>query len=92
MTTIRDIHDWYRARPGYWFRPKLFGWGAVPVTWQGWALTLGFMAVSLAIALLGGARHNLTYLVALAPLIVGFVWLCWIKTDGDWRWRWGRDA
>ena len=30
-----------RVRPGYWFRPKRFGYGAVPATWQGWAATLG---------------------------------------------------
>jgi hypothetical protein len=24
----------------YWFKPKRYGYGATPVTWQGWALTL----------------------------------------------------
>ena len=23
-----------------WFRPKTFGWGLTPVTWQGWVYTL----------------------------------------------------
>lgn len=23
-----------------WFRPKTFGWGLVPVTWQGWIYSL----------------------------------------------------
>jgi len=22
-----------------WFRPKTFGWGLTPITWQGWAYT-----------------------------------------------------
>ena len=22
----------------YWFRPKRYGYGATPVTWQGWVL------------------------------------------------------
>jgi hypothetical protein len=32
--------------PGFpWFGPKTsFGWGWTPVTWQGWALTAGFIA------------------------------------------------
>jgi hypothetical protein len=24
----------------YWFEPKRFGWGFVPVTWEGWVTTL----------------------------------------------------
>ena len=76
------------ARPGYWFRPKAFGYGAVPVTWQGWALTL---ALVLAAALIGNlAEHRGTvYAVLLLPLVVGFLYLCWAKTDGGWGWRWG---
>jgi len=27
----------------YWFRPKLFGWGWTPATWQGWFVTLLFL-------------------------------------------------
>jgi hypothetical protein len=23
----------------YWFKPKRYGYGATPVTWQGWAVT-----------------------------------------------------
>ena len=33
-----------RVREGYWFAPKRYGYGAKPVTWQGWAVTLGFAA------------------------------------------------
>jgi hypothetical protein len=88
MSAVR-IRDWYRARPGYWFRPKLFGWGAVPVTWQGWAATLLLIAVSVPIAMLA-ANRGMAYLALTVPLIVGYVWLCWVRTDGDWRWRWGQ--
>jgi drug/metabolite transporter (DMT)-like permease len=29
--------DYYNNNPkGYWFKRKLFGWGWVPVRWQGW--------------------------------------------------------
>ena len=24
----------------YWFRPKRYGYGATPITWQGWLLTV----------------------------------------------------
>jgi hypothetical protein len=88
--TLQEIRNWYRARPGYWFRPKLFGFGAVPVTWQGWAATFGFIALAGAIAFFFADRGP-AYLALLAPPLAGFVWLCWAKTDGDWRWRWGKE-
>jgi hypothetical protein len=30
---------------GYWFKRKIYGWGWAPVTWQGWLVTLGFVAL-----------------------------------------------
>ena len=65
---LKQSREWYRARPGYWFRPKLFGWGAVPVTWQGWAATLLLIALGVPIAYLGETRH-LLYLGLIVPLI-----------------------
>lgn len=77
------------VRPGYWFRPKRLGWGATPVTWQGWLLTLAF--VVLAALLANTAEHRgPIWLLLLVPLVVAFVGLCWLKTDGGWAWRWGR--
>jgi hypothetical protein len=88
--TRDELRAWYRPQSGYWFRPKLFGWGAVPVTWQGWAATLGLILLSLPVAWLAETR-SMAYLALLAPLVAGFIWLCWTRTDGEWRWRWGRD-
>lgn len=88
--TSEEIRGWYRARPGYWFRPKLFGWGAVPVTWQGWLATFAMIAVALPVAWLA-ANVSMVCLVLMVPLVTGFVWLTWVKSDGDWRWRWGSD-
>lgn len=28
-----------------WFREKVWGWGLVPITWQGWAYTAVWVAV-----------------------------------------------
>ena len=30
-----------------WFAPRRFGWGWTPISWQGWALTLAFVALAL---------------------------------------------
>jgi hypothetical protein len=78
-------------RPGYWFRPKRFGLGAVPATWQGWLVTLAFVGVAALIGNLAAHRDHLWTLLLL-PLTIGFLWLVAIKTDGDWRFRWGSDA
>jgi hypothetical protein len=89
--SVQQVRDWYRIRPGYWFRPKLFGYGAVPVTWQGWTATFALVAAAAAIANL--AQHRGTvFAVLLLPLIVGFIYLCRAKTDGDWKWRWGAES
>ena len=43
-----------------WFRAKRFGWGWAPFTWQGWAITFGFVALILAGAAVDGywMRHG----------------------------------
>jgi len=84
---IDDIRRCYHVRDGYWFVPKLFGFGATPVTWQGWALTLGFCtALLLDIRFLPGEPNKIIVGVALAA---AFATIAWRKTDGGWRWRWG---
>ena len=87
----KAIREFYRVRPGYWFRPKMFGFGAVPVTWQGWAMTL---VLIVAAAMIGNLAQRTTtvYAALLLPLIVGFLVVCWKKTDGGWGWRWGADS
>ncbi|RYE02017.1 MAG: hypothetical protein EOP61_09625 [Sphingomonadales bacterium] len=87
---VARLRDWYRVRPGYWFAPKAYGLGAVPVTWQGWLLTAGFVLLALLIAGIAQQRSP-AWLALLAPLTIGFVGLCWAKTDGGWRWRWGAE-
>jgi hypothetical protein len=85
---------------GNWFKPRRYGYGATPVTWQGWALIAGFLvAIAVLIwATIGFDREARSagdyaiYFVGAAVL----VWALWIiskrTTDGEWRWRWGRDS
>lgn len=77
------------VREGYWFRPRRFGLGAAPATWQGWLLTLTVVAIMIALAHVAEQRGQI-WLSLLVPLLAGFVILTWRKTDGEWRWRWGR--
>jgi hypothetical protein len=79
---------------GYWFKPKRYGYGATPVTWQGWAVTLGTVAIMVAVSLLLRLTEPHEWaLVAMfgfdaLALVVLFI-VCRRKTEGEWRWRWG---
>ncbi len=85
----------------YWFRPKRYGYGAEPSSWKGWLATLAYLAVVAAITwplmvepALAGVTLPISEVVKWSVLMIAvtlaFVWLCWIKTDGEWRWRWGQ--
>jgi hypothetical protein len=87
VSLLRQLRDWYRVRPGYWFAQKRYGCGVVPATWQGWALVIATMLVAGGIAKL--SQRSALYQLLFLPLFAGALWLCWIKTDGGWRWRWG---
>lgn len=81
----------------YWFKPKRYGLGAAPSSWEGWALTVAYV---LAIASLGAwlmddsresVQREQAFFAALAVLTIAFIVIAWRKTEGGWRWRWGQD-
>ena len=84
-------------RPHYWFRPKSFGYGATPVTWQGWLFTLGSAAVTTGALLIAVAAELHQWpnrrlfqaaglaIAALSPLLT--IVIARQRTDGVWRWR-----
>jgi hypothetical protein len=80
----------------YWFRPKRYGYGATPITWEGWAVTLAtvlaMVAVSLALRFETRSAWALAVLIAfdVAALAALFI-VSRRKTEGEWRWRWGTD-
>ena len=72
-----------------WFAPKRYGYGAgLPISWQGWVLTIGFMVLSIGLAI-AFAQRPLILFAALVPMIVVFVVIAARTTRGGWRWRWG---
>ena len=89
MTVGDDLRRWADVRDGYWFAPKLFGYGATPVTWQGWLVTLLGVGAALAAVmwLPGDGAKTIGAVVAIGALVI----IAYAKTDGGWRWRWGPD-
>jgi hypothetical protein len=73
-----------------WFAPKRYGLGSFPISWQGWAITIGYVAIvtALSIAL---ARHPVQLIAALIPISAVFFVICARTTRGGWRWRWGEE-
>ena len=81
----------------FWFVPKRYGYGAVPVTWEGWAVVAVFVAIVIAFAVIYRRRKtaglsNVRPWVALIASTVVFVWICAVKTDGTWAFRWGQGS
>ena len=82
----------------YWFKPRRYGFGASPCTWEGWLSTLVFLAaiaVTPALVTRRFADPQLGRIVALlvaAALLAAFVGLCWLKTEGGLRWRKGDEG
>ena len=74
---------------GYWFKRKLFGWGWVPVKWQGWLV----IAIGIVIAFAGvyiGEIDDAPGAMLLGVLLPGVL----IFFFGYWkgekpRWQWG---
>jgi hypothetical protein len=75
-----------------WFAPKRFGYGAgLPISWQGWALTIGYMVGVALLAIVLAPKRPLIFFALLIPITVAFTTIAARTTRGGWRWRWGRD-
>ena len=74
-----------------WFAAKRYGYGAgLPIGWQGWAVTLGFIAICIAAALKFGNRPLILSAI-LIPAVAALFVITAKTTKGGWRWRWGED-
>lgn len=73
----------------HWFAQRRFGYGAAPVTWQGWLTTLFYVALVGLFAwwMPTGALK----LATIVPVSAAYIYFIWTKTDGGFRWRWGPD-
>jgi len=90
-----------RRMTDYWFKPHDYGYGATPISWKGWVAVAAYAAIMLALALsLASLPADMppgplpwqvvTWLIMVGVLTFGFLRLCRAKTDGEWRWRWGK--
>ncbi len=79
----------------HWFKPKRYGFGAAPSSWQGWAITIAYVAIVAALGAWMGAEEGevatraLPFIAIVLALTILFVGIAWRTTEGRWRWRWG---
>ena len=74
-----------------WFKPKRYGYGNVPSSWQGWGITIAFVLFVVSVSLLAerGAISDLAAVGIVLAITAPFIWFVRGRTDGEWRWRWG---
>jgi hypothetical protein len=84
------------AQPPYWFKRRRYGWGFMPVTWQGWAVVLGYMGIVVFLipAFLDApedvaAREAGFFAIFLTAATAGLLVISFSKGPRP-RWRWGR--
>ena len=85
------------VKPDYWFKRRRYGWGWIPVTWQGWMVIATYILVvfSSAILLLGDVPRN-TYEAAVGYffaifIVTTIVLLAVTRLKGPKpKWRWGK--
>ena len=75
------------VRPGYWFAQKRFGFGSVPATVMGWAVTAAFLLI-LGLTIRAMPTDGARIVIGIA-IMLSYLAIVWLKTDGGWRWRWG---
>ncbi|MEQ7874133.1 hypothetical protein ABDK56_09020 [Sphingomonas sp. ASV193] len=74
-----------------WFAPRRRGIGTgVPISWQGWLLSLALIA-ALGLAYWMFGNNNPKALAILVPAILIYVIIAARTTKGGLRWRWGDD-
>jgi hypothetical protein len=72
-----------------WFAAKRYGIGAgLPISWQGWLVLLGYLAIVAGALFRFGERSPATFAVIVIATAILLV-ITARTTRGGWRWRWG---
>ena len=93
---FKQYIDYLKDNPqGYWFKRKLYGWGWVPVKWQGWLVLLVFVVVLVWDTIrLNSSQHSVSdFLINLVPqafiLFVILIAICYLTGERP-KWQWGK--
>lgn len=92
MNYIKEYIKYIKDNPkGYWFKRKLYGWGWVPVRWQGFVVIL----ISITIFIFGiyiGEKDDAPGAMLLGIFIMlAIIFYFGYKKGERPRWQWGID-
>ncbi len=93
------------AKKSIHFRPKTFGFGVTPCTWQGWAITAVLCAIIIGGAMILLPEENapppisaIEFAQQVGRFVLFIAAISWLflrltapYTDGEMKWRWGRN-
>jgi len=92
---LKDQIAYLKDNPkGYWFKRKIYGWGWVPVKWQGWVIILVFILLLIGSALSITKNEEPTnreltlFFIKEAVLVTLLITICYKKGEKP-RWQWG---
>lgn len=91
---IKEYIHYLKDNPkNYWFKAKLYGWGWVPVTWQGWAVIGVYTACLVLFGLTLDEQSSVrevmfTFVLPLFLLTITLIRICYLKGEKP-SWRWG---
>jgi hypothetical protein len=81
----------------YWFKPKPYGMGVIPVTWEGWGLSFLFGVVVLGLAWYNGVldeeavtdTDGIYFSIEMVVFFFLYIRIIHKNTKGGLQWRWG---
>ncbi|WP_209348914.1 hypothetical protein [Pontixanthobacter sp. CEM42] len=83
------LHKFFEE--GYWFAPKKLGYGSgLPIAWQGWVLLIGYLALTIGLALFAERFGEMGVIVVVAGIslfTIPFLIIVKRRTKGGWKWR-----
>lgn len=96
--TFRNYISYLKDNPeGYWFKRRLYGWGWVPATKEGWFVVFIFIVFVLLNGIWFGIKSETEvpslkdWILFFGSLIVGvaiLIWICFKKGEKP-KWTWG---
>ena len=95
---IKEYIKYLKDNPqGYWFKAKLYGWGWVPVKWQGWCAIFLYIVLILGLVLVrekdipgnpDSGSNVLTFALPIIVLTTLLIIVAYKKGEKP-RWQWG---
>ncbi len=80
----------------YWFKPKTYGYGFCPITWEGWFTTIILIALIILSAYINNlwketitVKEGFRFFLDTVILSGIFTALFKDKVEGGLQWRWG---